>query len=420
MIRRMFPFLLVALLATGAGARGETRTVVVGDHPVGVRTSEQFGDVSMVRAECIIPAPRDRVWRVLTDYNHIDDIVPAVTESRLERADDGRMLLHQSGRSGVWIFTREFHVTLEVTEVPKSHIGFRIVEGDFKRFDGSWQIADSNGGTWAAHRVEVQPDFFAPGWAQRHVARRLMAETIEGVIARCVQEESPAPVADAVVAAAGSTYTHGAPSPGGTGKFYMGREISQVMGHRGADWLERPSRERDEAPDSLVERLGLAPGDVVADIGAGSGYFTFRIAPLVPEGAVFAVDIQPEMLDIIRERMRERGEDNVVPLLGAVDDTRLPADSVDVALLVDAYHEFSHPREMMESIVRALRPGGRVVLVEYRGEDPSIPIKPLHKMTQDQARTELSAAGLVWVDTLEFLPRQHVMIFEKPRRGNER
>jgi ubiquinone/menaquinone biosynthesis C-methylase UbiE len=216
------------------------------------------------------------------------------------------------------------------------------------------------------------------------------------------------------VPAADSVYAHRPASPDGTGKFYMGREIARVMGHSGADWLERDSRVWDEAPDALVEWLPLESNHVVADIGAGTGYFTFRISPRVPGGKVLAVDIQPEMLEIISERGEARGIENVTPVLGAIDDTHLPTGTVDLALMVDAYHEFSHPREMMASIERALRPGGRVVLVEYRAEDPDVPIKPLHKMTEKQARAEMSAAGLHWVETLDFLPRQHVMVFVKP------
>jgi ubiquinone/menaquinone biosynthesis C-methylase UbiE len=212
-----------------------------------------------------------------------------------------------------------------------------------------------------------------------------------------------------------SAYVFKAPSRDGTGKFYMGREISQVMGHRGANWLERPGRESEEAPDSLVSELGLSPASVVADIGAGTGYFTFRMSPLVPEGTVYAVDIQEEMLGIIQENMTRRGVDNVIPVMGEIDDPRLPESGVDLALLVDAYHEFSHPREMMLGIYRALRPGGRVVLIEYRLEDPEVPIKRLHKMSEKQARAEMAAVGLKWVETKDFLPRQHFMVFEKPR-----
>lgn len=194
----------------------------------------------------------------------------------------------------------------------------------------------------------------------------------------------------------------------------MGREIARVMGHRGADWLERPTRVSTEFPDRVVQALGLTASDDVADIGAGTGYFTFRLSPLVPYGTVFAVDIQPEMLALIRERMEAAKATNVVPILGSAADPNLPDASVDVALLVDSYHEFSHPREMMSAIAAALRPGGRVVLVEYRGEDSTLPIQPLHRMTEAQAVREMEAIGLRWRATKDFLPQQHFMIFEKP------
>jgi ubiquinone/menaquinone biosynthesis C-methylase UbiE len=203
-------------------------------------------------------------------------------------------------------------------------------------------------------------------------------------------------------------------SADGIGKFYMGREIAQVMGHQGADWLERPEREAEEQPQKVVDLMALRPTDVVADIGAGTGYFSFRMAAKVPQGKVLAVDIQPEMLDLLKRAARQRGVTNVEPVLGTIQDPRLPAAGVDVALMVDAYHEFDHPREMMQGIVRGLKPGGRVVLVEYRGEDPDVPIKPLHKMTEHQAKKEMAAVGLEHVKTLEDLPRQHVLIFRKP------
>ncbi|MEF8816693.1 MAG: class I SAM-dependent methyltransferase [Salinibacter sp.] len=209
-------------------------------------------------------------------------------------------------------------------------------------------------------------------------------------------------------------YTQRPPSRNGIGKVYMGREISKVMGHRGANWLERPEREEKERPDLLVDSLPLDPSDTVADIGAGTGYLSFRVAPRVPQGNVLAVDIQPEMLDMMRERIDERGVDNVLPVRGTVTDPQLPADSVDLAYMVDAYHEFSHPYEMMTALVEDLTPGGRVVLVEYPREDPSIPIKTLHKMTEQQARKEMRAVGLEWVETKDMLPRQHFMVFRKP------
>jgi ubiquinone/menaquinone biosynthesis C-methylase UbiE len=200
----------------------------------------------------------------------------------------------------------------------------------------------------------------------------------------------------------------------GTGKFYMGREIAHVMGHQGADWLERPEREREEGTNLLVDNMDLKPADVVADIGAGTGYMSFRMAKKVTEGKVLAVDIQQEMLDLLTAKAKQLGVKNVEPVLGNIDDPKLPANGVDVALFVDAYHEFSHPREMMDAIVRALKPGGRVVLVEYRAEDPNVPIKPLHKMTESQAKREMAAVGLVYLQTKRMLPWQHLMIFQKP------
>lgn len=205
------------------------------------------------------------------------------------------------------------------------------------------------------------------------------------------------------------------PSRDGIGKRYMGREIARVMGHQGASWLERSQREREERTDLLITALGLNPGDAVADIGAGTGYFVFRMSPLVPQGKVFAVDIQPEMLDIISSRMDESSR-NIVPVLGNNLDVRLPSGTVDLILLVDAYHEFSHPREMGLAMVRALKPGGRIALVEYRAEDPTVPIKPLHKMSEAQAIREMEALGLRWLETLSILPRQHLIFAEKPVR----
>lgn len=199
----------------------------------------------------------------------------------------------------------------------------------------------------------------------------------------------------------------------GIGKFYMGREISFVMGHRAADWLNRPDRVEEEQPDQVVANMRLEADAVVADIGAGSGYFSFRIARQVPRGRVLAVDIQPEMLELIAARQREEGVGNIETVLGAIDDPRLPAESIDAAIMVDAYHEFSHPFEMMNGLVQALRPGGRIFLVEYRGEDPTVPIRPLHKMTEEQVVKEMQLFDLEWTETLDFLPWQHMMVFTR-------
>ena len=199
----------------------------------------------------------------------------------------------------------------------------------------------------------------------------------------------------------------------GIGKFYMDREISFVMGHRAAGWLNRPERIQEEMPDAVVENMNLEPDHVVADIGAGSGYFSFRIAAKVPDGKVLAVDIQPEMLQLIEGQMGEQEVSNIEGVLGAVDNPNLLANSIDAAIMVDAYHEFSHPFEMIDGIYQALKPGGRIFLLEYRGEDPSVPIRPLHKMTEEQVVREMSVFGLDWTDTLDFLPWQHMMIFTK-------
>ena len=219
----------------------------------------------------------------------------------------------------------------------------------------------------------------------------------------------------AATATTAPVYEKCPPSADGIGKVYLGREIAQVMGHPGADWLERPERIEEEQPDLLVDNMDLKPTDVVADIGAGTGHLSFRMARKLTEGKVLAVDIQPEMLELLRAKSKELGIANVEPVLGTITDPKLPDAGVDGVLMVDSYHEFDHPREMMDAIVKALRPGGRVVLVEYRAEDPKVPIKPLHKMTEAQAKKEMAAVGLAHKETKTMLPRQHLMIFEKPR-----
>ena len=204
------------------------------------------------------------------------------------------------------------------------------------------------------------------------------------------------------------------PSRDGTGKLYMGREISHVMGHLGAGWLERPSREREERTDLLIQNMGLKDTDSVVDLGAGTGYFSFPIAQQLSAGKVLAIDIEPEMLKRIEQRKKVSGIQNIETVLASKTNPNIPADSVDVVLLVDAYHEFSQPREVMAAVSRGLKPGGRVILVEYRGEDRKVPIKRLHKMTQQQAKKELNAVGLRWQRTDQYLPQQHVMVFTKP------
>lgn len=204
--------------------------------------------------------------------------------------------------------------------------------------------------------------------------------------------------------------------PNGIGKFYMGREIAQVMGHQGADWLERPERAQEEQTDRLIPQLKIRRGDVVADIGAGTGYISRRLSKQTgPDGKVLAVDIQPEMLELLTNNMARFGISNVIPVLGSLTNPLLPANSVDLVLMVDVYHEFEFPYEMMAAISRALKPDGRVVFVEYRREDPNVPIKLVHKMTENQVKKEMSTQPLTWLETSEVLPRQHIIVFTRRR-----
>ena len=206
---------------------------------------------------------------------------------------------------------------------------------------------------------------------------------------------------------------HALHSRDGIGKFYLGREIAKVMGHQEFLWLERPSREQQEKPSKVIEYLNLKPTETIADIGAGSGYFSFRLAELVSNGKVFAVDIQPEMLDIIDFLKEENKVNNIETILGTIKNPNLPNNSVDTVLMVDAYHEFEYPQEMMENIVSSLKSGGKVVLAEYRRENPLIPIKTLHKMTKKQVKKEMNKVGLIWDKTVEILPQQHLIFFKK-------
>ena len=202
--------------------------------------------------------------------------------------------------------------------------------------------------------------------------------------------------------------------PNGIGTYYLGRQIAHVMGHEGASWLERSGRRQEEGTDLLIRELKLKPTDVVADIGAGTGFFSFQLAKKVPRGQVLAVDIQPEMIAALQANKRRFNAPNVRPILGTTTNPALPTDSVDVVLIVDAYHEFDHPREMGQAIRRALRPGtGRLALVEYRAEDPQVPIKLLHKMSEAQIKREAAAHALVWDRTVSSLPWQHLVVFRK-------
>lgn len=203
--------------------------------------------------------------------------------------------------------------------------------------------------------------------------------------------------------------------PYGIGKFYMGREIARVMSYRGAGWLERPERVREEEPEKLLAALELKDGLVVADVGAGSGYHSVRIAPRVaPRGKVLACDIQQEMLDLIAAKARRLKLPNIETIRGTPQDPRLPAEAVDLILMVDVYHEFEYPYEMMEKLVAALKAGGRIVFVEFRLEDDRVPILTVHKMSERQVLREMSLfPQLQHERTIGTLPWQHIIIFRK-------
>lgn len=221
-------------------------------------------------------------------------------------------------------------------------------------------------------------------------------------------EEAPKPP--------GAIYeTHGEHDKSGIGKFFMGREIAQVMGHQGADWLERPEREAEEKTDLLIDVLKFREGEVVADIGCGSGYISRKIAGKIGKtGIVYGVEIQQEMLDLLMKNMKRFEITTVKPMLGAIDDPKLPAASCDTMIMVDVYHEFDFPYEMINKMIDGLKVGGRIVFVEYRKEDPKVPIKEVHKMSEAQVKKEMTThPQLEFSETITTLPRQHVIIFKK-------
>jgi ubiquinone/menaquinone biosynthesis C-methylase UbiE len=200
---------------------------------------------------------------------------------------------------------------------------------------------------------------------------------------------------------------------------YKGREIAQTMHYLGATWLTRNERQQEEDCQALLNALEVKPGQAVCDMGCGNGFYTLELARLVGErGKVLAVDIQPEMLSLLNQRARRAGVKNIEPILGTLIDPKLPADSLDLILLVDVYHEFSHPEHMLQAMRRALKPTGRLVLVEFRLEDPEVPIKLLHKMSKRQILKELPPNGYKLVREFDDLPWQHVMFFERDEAGD--
>jgi precorrin-6B methylase 2 len=245
--------------------------------------------------------------------------------------------------------------------------------------------------------------------AQRR--RRWPAALLAALLAALVAAAAPA-----TARAQPERYTTGPASADGIGKRYMGREIAAVMGWQGAAWLERAEREREERTDLLMAALALQPGMVVADIGAGTGYLARRMARAVaPTGRVVAVDVQPQMVRMLQQLADQQRLTNLLPWQGEEQDVRLPAGQLDLAVLVDVYHELAWPWEVLQSVLRALKPGGQLVLVEYKAEDAFVPIKPLHKMSVAQVRREVELHGVVWERTVASLPWQHAVVFRKPR-----
>lgn len=208
-------------------------------------------------------------------------------------------------------------------------------------------------------------------------------------------------------------YTYKKGDINGIGKWYMGREIANVMGFQGIGWLDRSDREKEENVSNLIQNMRIETNDNIADIGAGSGYHVFRMAPLVKNGLIYAVDIQSEMLEAIKSKIKFSNIKNVKTILGSEKSIQLPRNSVDKILMVDVYHEFNFPNEMIGSIKNALRPNGELFLIEYREEDPRVPIKKIHKMSERQAVKEMEAAGFTLKENIGNLPWQHCMIFKK-------
>ena len=212
-----------------------------------------------------------------------------------------------------------------------------------------------------------------------------------------------------------SIYTFKNPDPDGIGKQYKGREIAHVMGAAGADWLERNNRNEEENSDSAIARLPLQPNSVVADIGAGTGYYTFRIAKRIPAGKVYAVDVQDEFIRQLNERKQQLKATNMQVVKGSEQAPNLPDNSVDIAIMVDVYHELEYPQQMLQALRKALKPDGKILLLEYRAEDPTIAIKELHKLSVAQANKEMEANGFKLVQRQEFLPIQHWLLYQKEK-----
>lgn len=226
--------------------------------------------------------------------------------------------------------------------------------------------------------------------------------------ASCQQRrtKNPAPASD-------TGYVYKQATQDGIGKYYLGREIAHVMGAAGSDWLERPERQQEENADLAIAKMKLSKSSVVADLGAGTGYYSFRIAPRLTNGKVYAVELQDELIRALEQRKAATGYSNIEVIKGDTVNTNLPPNSVDLLFMVDVYHELAWPKEMLQSVYNCLKPGGRLLLIEYRGEDPAVPIKALHKTTVKQLNRELAASGFEPDEKGDFLPIQHFLVYRK-------
>lgn len=239
---------------------------------------------------------------------------------------------------------------------------------------------------------------------EKSVAVVMLFSCLLTVVAACAQ---PAAKQDT------ATYAYQKATPDGTGKWYMGREIAAVMGAAGAEWLERNSRNAEENTAAAIEQLPILSNSAVADIGAGTGYYAFRIAQVVPAGKVYAVEVQDNFVRYLNVRKKSLNAQNVEVVKGGTQSPNLPDSSIDLAIMVDVYHELEYPQEMLQALYKALRPNGKILLLEYRAEDPEIAIKPLHKLSVTQASKELEANGFKLAQQKNFLPIQHWLLYEK-------
>lgn len=245
--------------------------------------------------------------------------------------------------------------------------------------------------------------------------RRLAAALLVLMAGTAAAQEPPADVPEAKARAKPQRKGRRPGLPG----VYMGRQIAPVMTYQGAEWLIRPEREQEEQPETMLDALKIQPGSVVADVGAGVGYTSVRLAARVgPKGTVLATDVQPQMIRMLRENLRSMGVTNVKPILCTPTDSKLPKAGVDLILMVDVYHELADPEGTLAQMREALKPGGRIALIEFRANDPNVPIKPEHTMTVEQARKELEANGFKFQSAVsDLLPWQHIILFEKKAEG---